>query len=191
MRDVTIARAYAAALFEAGEASGEVETYGPPLREVADLFGDARIRRFFDTPRISDEARRTVMREVLDGRVPDRLLRFLLVVLDRGRQGVLPEIAEAYQEMLDRRSGRYRAHVTLARRLDGATEALITERLSGLFGQPVEPEISINPAILGGLIARYGDRLLDASLRRHLVALRRELMDAHLPETPAGAAQGS
>lgn len=189
MRDLTIARTYSAALFEVGVRHGEAEAYGPPFQVLAEMFRDARTRRFFDTPRISAKDRRAVVTRILDGRVPARFLHFVLLVLEKGRQSLFPEIAEAYQALLDERSGEFRAQVTLARRPDAATESLIAERLTSLLGQSVQPQISINPAILGGLIVRYGDRWLDASLRRHLVALRRELMHAHLPGQPAESAQ--
>jgi len=185
VRDLTIARAYASALFETGVAHDEAEAYGPPFEVLAAMFRDARTRRFFDTPRIGAEARRAVIRRTLDGRVPKRFLHFVLLLMEKERQGLFPEIWIAYQQLLDERSGQFRAEVTVARRPDRATEALIAQRLTGLFGQPVQPQITINPAILGGLIVRYGDRLLDASLRRHVVALRRELMHAHLPGQPA------
>lgn len=189
MRDLTIARAYAAALFEVGENHDEAEAYGPPFQALSDMFrAESRTRRFFDTPRITAEERAEVVRRALEGRVPERFLHFTLVVLAKGRQQLFPHMASAYQTLLDESTGRHRAQVTLARRLDKETEALIAERLGGLLGQSVEPEITVNPAIMGGLIMRYGDRLLDASLRRHLVALKREMMHAHLPGTPAASA---
>jgi F-type H+-transporting ATPase subunit delta len=189
VRDLTIARAYAEALFEVGQAHGEAEMYGPPFRALAEMFKTgSRTRRFFDTPRVTTEERAAVVRRALEGRVPQRFLHFTLVVLAKGRQSLFPEIADAYQTLVDESTGRHRAQVTLARRLDTETETLIAQRLSTLLGQTVEPEITVNPAIMGGLIMRYGDRLLDASLRRHLVALKREMMHAHLPGTPAASA---
>jgi F-type H+-transporting ATPase subunit delta len=188
VKDATIARAYASALFEVGERHGEAAAYGPPFQVLAEMFRDARTRRFFDTPRITAEARQAAVRTALEGRAPERFLHFALLVLAKGRQRVFPGIAAAYQSLLDERSGRHRAHVTVAHRPDAATEAFIKESLSRLFGQSVEPQMLVNPAIVGGLIVRYGDRLLDASLRRQLVALKREMVHAHLPAMPAASA---
>jgi F-type H+-transporting ATPase subunit delta len=189
VKELTIARAYASALLEVGDRHGEAEDYAVAFRTLRELFhADERITRFFETPRVSQEARRRAVRKALAGRVPERFVHFALVVLDRRRQGLLPEIATTYQTMLDERVGRHRAYVTVARRPDASTEALIADRLSRMFGELVEPQIKVNPAIVGGLIVRYGDRLLDASLRRQLVALRRELVHAHLPAMPAATA---
>jgi F-type H+-transporting ATPase subunit delta len=189
VNDLTIARTYAAALFEVGEKHGEADAYGPPFRVLGELFrSDARTRRFFDTPQVSAEQRSEVVRKALAGRVPERFVHFVTLLLQKGRQNLFPEIAAAYQLLLDERSGRHRAHLTLARKPDAATERLLVERLSQLFGQRVEPQIVVNPAIVGGFIVRYGDRLLDASLRRQLVGLKRQLVHARLPASPAASA---
>jgi F-type H+-transporting ATPase subunit delta len=66
-------------------------------------------------------------------------------------------------------------------------EALLTERLSSMLGQAVVPHIKVNPAILGGLVVRFGDRAMDGSLRRQLVSLKRDMMHATLPDLPARA----
>jgi F-type H+-transporting ATPase subunit delta len=190
VKDRTIARGYASALLEVGERHGEAEAYGPPLRALADAFrADPRTSRFFDTPRISREARRDAVRRTLEGRAPERFVHFVLLLLEKGRQSLIPRIADEYQLLLDERSGQHRAFVTLAREPDDQTRTLIADRLSRLLGQRIRPEIIINPAILGGLIVRYGDRWLDASLRRHLVALKREMIHARLPGTVPASAQ--
>jgi F-type H+-transporting ATPase subunit delta len=190
VKDLAIARGYAEALFEVGEKAGEVEAYGPALQALADTFSaDPRTARFFDTPRISSADRRQAVGRALSGRVPERLLNFVMLLLEKGRQPLIPEIAEAYQELLDDHTGQHRAFVTLAHEPDDETKAVIAGRLSELLGQEIRPEITINPAILGGLIVRYGDRWLDASLRRHLVALKREMIHARLPGILAASAQ--
>lgn len=190
MRRLAIARGYASALFEVGQRHGEAEAYGPPLRALAETFrADPRTRRFFDTPRITRDARHAAVRNALAGRAPERFVNFVSLLLQKGRQSQIPEIATAYQELLDEHSGQHRAYVILAHDPDEATETLIAERLSALLGQTVWPDISVNPAIMGGLIVRYGDRWLDASLRRHLVALKREMIHARLPGSLAASAQ--
>jgi F-type H+-transporting ATPase subunit delta len=66
-------------------------------------------------------------------------------------------------------------------------ERVISDRLSTLLGKDVVPHITVNPAILGGLVVRFGDRAMDGSLRRQLLSLKREMMNAGLPELPADA----
>lgn len=188
MRDRTIARNYAAALFELGLKHDEDEAYAGAFRALSQvLASDPRIQRFLATPKVETPAKEAAIREALGGRVPERFLRFVLVVTRKRRQVLLPLIAEEFQAMVDERSGRIHASVTLAREPDEATVALIAERLTTILGKTVVPHVRVDPAIIGGLVVRYGDRALDGSLRRQLVSLKRDMMNATLPDVPAGA----
>ncbi len=181
-----IARNYAEALFELGQEHGEGESYAQAFEALAEALGsDPRIRRFLETPKVETAAKEAVVRDALEGRVPERFLRFVLVTIAKRRQGLLDLMGEEYRELLDERMGRVHASVTLARDPDASTVELIGERLSAMLGKTVVPHITIDPSILGGLVVRYGDHALDGSLRRQLVSLKREMMHAGLPDTAA------
>lgn len=189
MRDPTIARAYAGALLELGTRHGEGEVYAEAFRQLAEaLDSDPAIGRFLATPRIATGPKQSAIRKALAGKAPERFVRFVLVVIAKGRQRLLPGIRDQYQLLLDEQAGRIHAEVTLARRPDEALERAIGDRLSTILGKTVEPRFTVNPAILGGLVVRFGDRVLDGSLRRQLVSLKREMMHAGLPELPAVSA---
>ena len=189
MRDATIARAYAGALLELGSRHGEAEAYAAAFRQLRDALGtDGPIARFLETPRIDVAAKQAAVRKSFQGKAPERFVRFLLVVIAKRRQGLLAEIQGQYEQLLDEQAGRIHAEVTLAREPDAALERVITERLSSILGKTVEPRFTVNPAIVGGLVVRFGDRVLDGSIRRQLVSLRREMMHAGLPALPAVSA---
>ncbi|HUH00057.1 MAG TPA: ATP synthase F1 subunit delta, partial [Gammaproteobacteria bacterium] len=120
------------------------------------------------------------LRTALAGQVPPVFLNFLLVVLDKRRQRLLGEIALAYRELLDEKLGLLNVEVTLAHELDERGEEEVALQLSRILGRRVLPHLRVDPAILGGIIVRYGDRVLDGSLRRRLVSLRRRLLGAGL-----------
>ncbi len=186
MRDQTIARNYAAALFELGQRHDEAQAYADAFDALEQALASDRVRAFLETPKIETPEKQAALRLALEGRVPERFLRFVLVVVAKRRQASLPSIREEYRGLLDEAVGRVHANVTLARTPDAATEQVITERLSALLGKDVVPNITVNPAILGGLVVRFGDRAMDGSLRRQLLSLKREMMHAGLPE-PADA----
>lgn len=181
MRESTIARSYAEALFELGERHGQSEAFSAALALIATtLESEHRLRLFLETPKVEPAEKKRVLTEALHGEVPPLVLNFLLVVLDKGRQRILPQIAREYRALLDESLGRIHAEVTVAREPDERTEREIAAELSRALGKTVLPSIQVDPKIIGGIIVRYGDRVLDGSLRRRLVTLRRRLLDAKL-----------
>jgi F-type H+-transporting ATPase subunit delta len=181
VRDTTIARGYAEALLEVGRRHGLEEDFAEGLATVATLLrAEPRIRTFLETPKIELADKRRVLGEALGGQVPPLLLNFFYVVLGKRRQRLIPEIAHAYRDLVDEHLGRIHVQVTLAREPDAGTRGEIGRRLSGLLGRTVVPVVSVDPALLGGVVVRYRDRVLDGSLRRRLLALRTRMVEADL-----------
>lgn len=178
MEPSTIARSYASALFELGERTGELESFARAFAAVnALLASDRRIRAFLRSPRIDVEAKKQALAASLRHAVPPLFFNFLMVVLDKGRQRLLPDIAREFELMLDERLGRVNVQVTLAHEPDARELDQIARQLTRLTGRTVIPHVHVDPSILGGIVVRYGDRLLDGSLRRRLMALRSRLLE--------------
>ncbi|MFQ5890407.1 MAG: ATP synthase F1 subunit delta [Gemmatimonadota bacterium] len=185
MSRASIGRNYAETLLELGSREGAIEAYGEWLGEVAALHREEPdFRRLVETPRISLTEKRSALREVFSDRYPLLFLRFLLVALEKGRLSLLPEIEEAYRELLDERAGRVRAVVTLAREPDAELRKEIRAALERFLGREVIPTFRRDEAILGGVVVRVEDRLMDGSLRRRLHDLRRVLIEEgdHTPQ---------
>jgi F-type H+-transporting ATPase subunit delta len=179
LKSVTIARNYAEALFEAANAGGNVESYGAFIDAVAGAVrSDPRIAVALDSPRVAKAAKAAILRNALKDLVPEEFVRFLEAVVRRGRQGLLSEIAVEYQALLDTKLNRVHAGVTVAKDLDGGLEKEIVDRLTKALGKEVRAHFQTDPAILGGVVVRVGDRVFDGSLRRRLTALRRRMLAA-------------
>ncbi len=186
MREDTVARGYAETLFELAERHQGARVFGNGIELAASLMEDARVREFLVTPRISAAAKKAALDRGLGGQVPAMLLRFLKVVIDRGRQRLIPRISQAYALLLDRRLGRRHVEVSVARPLDEEALKEVAARLSGAAGVTVIPDVRVRPAILGGIVIRDGDTVYDGSLKRRLDGMRRKLMATGLP-TPSPA----
>lgn len=183
MRDSTVARSYAEALFEAARGSGNERAFADAFEAIEKLLrSDPRVVTFLATPKISAAAKKQVLRTTLRDVVPQRFLNFLMVVLDQRRQRILPEMGDAYRLLLDEHLGQLHVRVTLAHEPNERTEEEIVSELSRILGRRVVPSIEVDPAILGGIVVRYGDRILDASLRRRLVNLRHRLLQSAAPQ---------
>ncbi len=171
MKSVTIARNYAEALFAAGD------KFGGALDAVAGAIqADERIAITLDSPRVSKAAKANILERALQGEVPPEFVRFLQAVVRRGRQGLLTEIAQEYQVLLDQKLNRVHAGVTLAQAPDSRTEKQVVERLTKALGREVRAYFRADPGILGGVVVRVGDRIYDGSVRRRLTALQRRML---------------
>lgn len=171
MKSVTIARNYAEALFAASDKHGEV------LDTVAAAIQlDERVAVTLDSPRVSKTAKGQILERALKGEAPREFVRFLQAVVRRGRQGLLGEIAQEYQVLLDEKHNRVHAGVTLSQDADARVQKQVVERLTKALGREVRAFFRADPKILGGVVVRVGDRIYDGSVRRRLKALQRRML---------------
>ncbi len=177
MREPTVAKNYADALFELGERSGETERYARLMSGFgAVLTEEPQIRVVLDSPRVSRKNKLAILERAFASLAPVEFTRFLHAVVRRGRQGLFPAIAEQYSQLVDAKLGRVRVTVTLAREPDDGLVASIRDQLSAAIGKEVIPSFYTKEEILGGVILRVGDRIMDGSLRRKMKALRKHLL---------------
>jgi F-type H+-transporting ATPase subunit delta len=171
LKSVTVARNYAEALFAAGDSFGEL------LDAVAGaIAADTRIEAMLASPRVSKGDKARILERARKGEAPVEFVRFLQAVVRRGRQGLFGEIAQEYLILLDKKLNRVHAGVTLAREPDARTEKEIVARLTKALGREVRAHFRTDRAIVGGVVVRVGDRILDGSVRRRLMALKRRML---------------
>lgn len=175
MREITIARNYAETLFVLGGKAGAAQPYGELLDETAAAFATPGIEAALMSPRVTKEQKVTIVTTALQG-APKSFVLFVVAVIRRGRQLLIPMIADEYRVLLDAQLGRVRASITLARDADPLTRQVIAERLSKAIGKDVIAAFATDPAILGGTIVKIGDQVYDGSVRKRLGRLRRQLL---------------
>ncbi len=176
MRPTTIARNYAEALFSLGEQSGRTTEYAQLIDAVAGAIELApEVQVLLISPRVPKAAKSRLLAAALPN-APKEFVRFLQAVVQRGRQGLFPEIAQEYATLVDVKFNRVRAGVTLAKEPDEALRESIRKALTDALGKEVLPSFTADPAILGGTIVRVGERIYDGSVRRRMARLRRQLL---------------
>lgn len=182
MREETIARNYAEALFSLAERHEGIEIFGEGIETVARLIDETPdFRLFLATPRIAAADKKALIRKVFGASLPKTLMNFLLIVVDKRRQRLLVAIAREFHTLVDERQGRVHVEISLARAIDDATLEALTARLGDLLGKEVVPTVRVKPELLGGVVIRTGDTMYDGSLRRRLARMRRSLLVADLP----------
>ena len=176
MRAESVGLNYAQALFILGEKSGHTAVYADWLDSLAGAIAvSPKVQAVLASPKVTRAEKTDLLTRSILG-APQELKLFLNAVVKRGRQGYLAEIATGYLGLLDIKFNRVRAGVTLARKPDEALKAAIVNALERQVGKEVIATFSEDPSILGGVVVRVGNRVLDGSVKRRVTRLRRQLL---------------
>jgi F-type H+-transporting ATPase subunit delta len=177
MNESTIGRNYAEALLTLAKKSGDVEQWGGLLNAIgAAMRDDKTLRSFLESPKLAASQKIEILEKALGKKVPQLFLRYIEIVVQKRRQMLIPTIATEYQTLIDESENRLHANVTVARSPSEPEKDALARQLSRLLGKRVVPHISENPAILGGLIVRVGDTVMDGSVRKRLAVLKQRML---------------
>lgn len=177
MRDESIARNYSEALLALARKANAATEWGALINAVASaVASDVMLRRFLAAPQISGEQKIAVIGKALGDKAPAMFVRFLQKLVTNRRQTLIPEIATEYGNLLDAAEGRVHARVTVARAASDADTAAIAAALSKALKKDVVPHVAVDERILGGVIVKFGDTVMDGSVRKRLETLRNRMV---------------
>lgn len=172
--ELQIARRYAQAYFDLARQARDIPGWRESLGRAVETLAHPEVNSALRDPRLSQADRVTLLEDLLrDAAAPAKNLARLLV--ERGRVAVLPLVLERYDGLADRESGVLRAEVVTAVPVSPALEATISQTLSEKLGGEVQTSVRQDPSILGGLVIRIGDRVIDGSVRTRLDQLQAAL----------------
>jgi F-type H+-transporting ATPase subunit delta len=176
MRDRRVATRYAGALLVAAKAAGvhvEVaESYAALLDVVK---GNLDLTVFMDSPQVSEQEKKNLLKNVFGGKIEPVLLNFLLLLIDRNRIEYTREIGEEFGNLVEAEQGRIHAEVVTAVRLPDDLADRLQQKLAGLTGKIVVLDQKIDPGVIGGVRVAMGDKVLDGTVRTNLDLMRRKL----------------
>jgi F-type H+-transporting ATPase subunit delta len=174
------ARRYAEAAFEVATRDETVEAWRSELDVAAGLAGDERALGVLANPAIPIERRATALRELLGDRVSKPVGNLIQLMLRRGRIEQLPRVAAEFRRLDDDRRGITHATATSATELTPDEIRALTARLEQTTGGRISLDVEVDPSLLGGIVVRVGDRLIDGSVRGRLERLRNQLISGAL-----------
>ncbi|HVQ41096.1 MAG TPA: ATP synthase F1 subunit delta [Vicinamibacterales bacterium] len=178
MSTLSVARRYAAALFDVARKSGTEERVGEQLAAFAGLVaGHADLQRAVDSRAIPVTAKKTLVAALIDasGDMTAELKRALLLLAERDRLGALPEVTSSYRDRLMLQHKVTAAEVTTAVPLSPEHRATLTAALRKAAGGEVTVTEHVDPSIVGGVVARVGSVVYDGSVQHQLDRLRETL----------------
>ena len=177
MIGIVLARRYARSIIDLAQEAGVLKEVGNDLDRIAELFADSHeLVNVFSDPTVAPEAKEKVLAQILEkGGVQELTMKFIHVVLRKGRILGIGEIAGAYRELLDQLENRIRARVVTAARLSSKEESRISAALSKISGKEVILEVEVDESLLGGVVAYMGSQVYDGSIKNQLAQIKDNL----------------
>ena len=177
MKNFAIARRYAKALLLIGREDGQAETYKQELDRFAQLMaGEKDLERAITNPLYTSSERRKVLQVVIEKlELSAVMASFINLLFDKRRITFLGAINEFYQKLVDELQGVARASLVSATELSPETIEKIRATLSKRTGKEVVLEVEQDPGLIGGIVTRLGDLVLDGSIRTQLLNMRESL----------------
>lgn len=173
-----IAEVYARALFEAAKEHGVLDAVREQLAAFAQALHENRdLAIFFFSPYFSTEEKKDGLRRAVQD-ADQTFMNFLETLLERHRMPAVFAIQTRYQRLWDEEMKLLPVEVTSAIDLDAQTVSSIGEQIGAQTGRKVELSSKVDPDILGGIVLRVGNFVLDASIRNHLNQLRKQVARA-------------
>jgi F-type H+-transporting ATPase subunit delta len=173
-----IVRRYAAALFRAAQKAGLIDAVESDLGLVSFLFENSPdMWDAIRSPVVSPEKKHQVLRDVFAGKVQQITLDYLGLLVDKHREEVIAKTQGEYVDLANEARGLIEVDVTTAVDLDVDNETRLKGKLGQLTGKQVRLRRMVAPEIMGGVIVKIGDRVIDGSIRGRLAALRERLSE--------------
>lgn len=172
-----LALKYAQAMFELAKEKGMTDEIKAQLVMVeATIAAHEQLATLMYHPRVPSEAKKETISKLFTSEIADDLYKFLLLLVDKRREPVLPAIVKEYVKLANQANNIDEAEVTTAMPLTEAECAALAAKLSNVTGKNIMLKTAVNPKLLGGVVVKIGDKLIDGSVARQLQVLKEALL---------------
>jgi F-type H+-transporting ATPase subunit delta len=181
VKETTVGRKYALALFNAARSRGALDAVADDVTSLQELVRtDARLIAFLGAPDIPDDRKSAFVKTVLGARVSPLTLELLELLVRKGRLPVLSQVLATFQDLTLEARGIVRVQTVTAVKLSEAERASLVDKLQKLTRKTVRMTESLDPRILGGVVVKMGGKVIDGSVRTALDTLKKALLAAPL-----------
>jgi F-type H+-transporting ATPase subunit delta len=177
MKNLAVSRRYAKALILIGQEDGQAEQYNAELESVVSLFDTQEgFEQALTNPLYNKNNRKKVLTAVLAATDLSAIMKsFLTLLFDKGRIGFLREISSYYKDLADELKGVVKASIVSATELSQDAVEKIKEALSKKTGKNIVLNVEQDPSLIGGVVTKIGDLVLDGSVKTQLINMRETL----------------
>ncbi|MDQ2654771.1 MAG: F0F1 ATP synthase subunit delta [Chloroflexota bacterium] len=167
---------YAQAVFSLGKERGTLDVWQSDLTDLATLTGDSRVSSYLSNPSITADTKLATLEASLPSTVQPELRNLAKLLVVRDRTNLIPQIREIFEDQVRAERGITVAQVTTSEPLTAEEEALVREKLAAMTGNTIEITATVDPDIIGGIVVRIGDQVIDGSVRNKLERMRTRLV---------------
>jgi F-type H+-transporting ATPase subunit delta len=176
MSDTMIARRYAGSLYEEALSTSVLESVDEDVAMIREsLDGAPELVRFFGSPVISREKKSVAVTSLFSDRVQPLTLKFLVLMINKGREQLFPDVVRSYQALRDDQMGIVRVSARSARSMSDEEKKSLLVTIESRLGKKVRLDMSLDASLLGGIVVRIGDTVYDGSFSNQLQSLRERL----------------
>lgn len=177
MKNKVVAERYAQALFQLAQEQRQEAKFGGILDDILEMMKEhPDFGRILHHPVVRKEDKKQMIQQLFSGKIPDQLLHFLCLLVDKKREDHLAEIAAEYTRLLNASNKTVITDVVTAVPMFKKTEAILKQQLEDYLGQQVIMNCHTDPEMLGGVTIKIGDRMIDGSLKTQLNNLAQALV---------------
>lgn len=178
MREERVARRYARALFNAAVRAQSIEPVNEALQQLLSVLHEQPpLRYLLLNPLIPRERKQQMVQETIGRNTHPLLASLLSVLVDKRRERLLPEVAREFGELRDEHLGIVRVQATTAYPLDSQQQEALIRSLERRTSRTVVLDTRVDPSLIGGIVVRIGDTIIDGSVRGQLLRLRQYLLN--------------
>ncbi|GCF09361.1 ATP synthase F1 subunit delta [Dictyobacter arantiisoli] len=171
-----IARRYAEAIFEIARKQNTIDRSLDDVKNIAEVFGNRSLAYLLREPKVPAQRKETALRQTLADKVLPTSLNLALLIVQRELVDVMPNIATEFENLVLDYRNQAVAKVTTAAQLDEAQSAIVKRALEQRTGKNIVIQTRVDPSILGGVVARVGNQIIDGSIRNRLHVLQQQLI---------------
>jgi F-type H+-transporting ATPase subunit delta len=174
---IRIARRYAKALLAIGKEDGQADTYKQELAGIVELLKEQKeLEQAISNPLYDAEGRKKVLQVLVERLNLSKVMSsFLLLLFDKGRIAYVEDIYAFYEKLTDELANVVRADVVSASELPDEAIEKIRSALSEKTGKDVRMAVRVDPGLIGGVVTKIADLVLDGSVRTQLMSLKESL----------------
>lgn len=170
------AKRYAQALFSLGKERDTLDAWQSDLALLSSLAENDQVATYLTNPSVAPDRKMATLESTFDADVQPETRNLVRLLIERHRTELIPEIREIFDDQVRADRGIVIADVTTAERLNEAEQDLVREKLHSLTGKTVQLATHVDPEIIGGIIIRIGDQVIDGSVRNKLEKMRARLV---------------